>query len=320
MFTTHAQQMPLDAKIYVAGHNGLVGSAVVRRLQQDGFLRIITRLHHELDLRNQQAVHNFFAQERPDYVFLAAAKVGGIKANMDNPAEFLYDNLVIQTNVMHAAYQYGVKKLLFLGSSCIYPRDCPQPIKEEYLLTSPLEETNKQYAIAKIAGLEMCKAYNKQYGTKFIACMPTNLYGPYDNFDLQTSHVLPALLTKFYTAKKTGTKQVVVWGTGASYREFLYVDDLADVLLFLMNNYDGDDIVNVGTGKDITIADLARLVAEIVGFDGELIFDTSKPDGTPRKLLNVNKLTQLGWQAPTSLHDGIIKTLQWVIEQRILEQ
>ncbi len=307
--------METDAKIYVAGHRGLVGSAIIEKLSEKGFTNIVFRTSQELDLRNQQAVEQFFATEKPEYVFLAAAKVGGIKANWDYPANFIFDNLSIEINVINAAYKYRVKKLLFLGSSCIYPRACPQPIKEEYLLTSELEKTNEPYAIAKIAGISLCQSYNRQYGTNFIVCMPTNLYGPRDNFDLETSHVLPALLIKIYKAKKEQKESVVLWGTGGPYREFLYIDDLADALIFLMQEYSSTEIVNVGTGKDITIAQLAQLIKDIVGYEGTILFDRSKPDGTPRKLLNVDKLEALGWQAQTSLKEGIQKTLQWAIQQ-----
>lgn len=312
-------EMLKNQKIYVAGHRGLVGSAIVRELESQGYTNIISRSHYELDLRNQKAVNDFFADEQPDYVFLAAAKVGGIKANMDAPADFLYDNLAIELNVIHAAYVHGVKKLLFLGSSCIYPRMCPQPIKEEYLLTSELEKTNEGYAIAKIAGLKLCEYYNKQYGAQFISCMPTNLYGPYDNFDLQSSHVLPALLRKFYTAQKNNEPSVTVWGSGKPYREFLYVEDLADACVFLMQNYTGNELVNIGTGSDVTILDLAQTIKKIVGFEGELVFDATKPDGTPKKQLNVDKLSNLGWQAKTNLTNGISKTLQWCKAQRIFD-
>jgi len=311
--------MHKDAKIYVAGHRGLVGSAIIRKLEQEGYHNIITRTHHEVDLRKQHVVDAFFAAEKPDYVFLAAAKVGGIWANQTYPAEFIYDNLMIECNIIHAAYMHGVKKLLFLGSSCIYPRNCPQPIKEEYLLSSALEETNKSYALAKIAGIDMCQAYNKQYGTHFIACMPTNLYGPYDNFHPENSHVLPALLRKIYLAKQNNEPEVVLWGTGTPLREFLYVDDLADGVLFLMNHYDGNEIVNIGTGKDVTIRELADLIKEIVGYNGTFIQDASKPDGTPRKLLDVSRLHELGWDAPTLLRDGIQKTLDWCHEHQIFE-
>ena len=309
--------MNKQSKIYVAGHQGLVGSAIMRKLQSQGFENVVTRTHYELDLRGQQAVDDFFAQESPDYVFLAAAKVGGILANDTYRAEFVYDNIMIQSNVIHASYKHSVKKLLFLGSSCIYPRGCPQPIKEDYLLSSALEKTNKPYAIAKIAGIEMCDAYNRQYGTNFIACMPTNLYGQNDNFNLETSHVLPALLRKMYEAKRDGKKEVVVWGTGAPYREFLHVDDLSQALIFLMNTYDGSEIVNIGTGIDCTIAQLATTIKEIVGFEGDLVFDTSKPDGTLRKQLDVTRLRCLGWQASIGLQDGIRSTLEWAIEHGV---
>lgn len=301
-----------DARIYVAGHTGLVGSALMECLRLAGFNNIITRTSRELDLCNQAAVDAFFAQERPEYVFLCAAKVGGIGANKDYPADFIYDNVMIGTNVVHAAYKYGVTKLLYLGSSCIYPRMCPQPMKEEYLLTGPLEWTNEPYAVAKIAGIRTCQAYNRQYGTHFISCMPTNLYGPRDNFNLETSHVLPALLMKFYRAKQQGDKHVTVWGTGNALREFLYVEDLADALLFLMQNYDGDDIVNVGTGSEVSILQLVHIIKDAVGFQGELIFDTSKPDGTPRKLLNVDRIHALGWHHQVDLKEGIEKTLAWL--------
>ncbi len=310
-------QIEKDAKIYVAGHRGLVGSAIMRKLHNEGFFNIIVRTFQELDLRDQQATESFFAEQRPDYVFLAAAKVGGILANDVYPAEFIYDNLAIELNVINAAHKYGVKKLLFLGSSCIYPRNCPQPIKEEYLLTSPLEKTNQWYAIAKIAGIKLCQAYNKQYGTNFIACMPTNLYGPNDNFNLETSHVLPALLRKIYNAKQNGEKTFEVWGTGTPRREFLHVDDLVDALFFLMNHYNGDEIVNVGTGKDITIKGLVELIKEVVGYNGDIVYDTSKPDGTPRKLLHVGKLKEIGWEAKISLREGIQHTLDWCTEHNV---
>lgn len=317
--STAQADMAKDAKIYVAGHGGLVGSALVRRLQVDGYHNIITANHKEVDLRNQQEVYSFFDKERPDYVFLAAAKVGGILANRDYPAEFIYDNLMIACNVINAAHHFNVKKLLFLGSSCIYPRNCPQPMKEQYLLTSELEWTNEPYAIAKIAGIKLCQSYNRQYGTKFISCMPTNLYGPCDNFNLETSHVLPALIRKIYTAKLRGDKEFVAWGTGAVYREFLYVDDLADACLFLMNHYEGDEIVNIGTGVDVTIADLVALIKEAVDFNGEIVWDKSKPDGTPRKLLDVSRMKDLGWQAKVTLQDGLKKTLDWCKEHHIFE-
>lgn len=311
--------IPKNAKIYVAGHTGLVGSAIVRRLKDFGYSNIITTDHKSLDLRNQQDVHCFFNRERPDYVILAAAKVGGILANRDHPAEFIYDNLMIAANVIHASYLCKVKKLLFLGSSCIYPRNCQQPMKEEYLLTSELEWTNEPYAIAKIAGIKLCQSYNRQFGTKFISCMPTNLYGPNDNFDLESSHVLPALIRKIYTAKQRGDKEFIAWGSGEPYREFLYVDDLADACIFLLNHYEGDEIVNIGTGVDVTIAQLIELIKTVVGFDGQIIWDRSKPDGTPRKLLDVNRIHQLGWQAKVTLEDGIKKTVDWCREYHIFE-
>ena len=307
--------MELDSKIYVAGHNGLVGSAILRELAKEGYTNVITRSSKELDLCNQSEVEIFFAMEKPEYVFLSAAKVGGIIANSTYPADFIYKNLMISANVIDAAYRHGVKKLLFLGSSCIYPRDCPQPILEEYLLSGYLEKSNDAYAIAKIAGLKMCQAYNKQYGTNFISCMPTNLFGINDNFDLQNSHVLPALLSKFVTAKETNSPSVTVWGTGSALREFLFVDDLANALVFLMNHYDGNETINVGTGVDISIGDLARLIKKVVGYEGELVFDTTKPDGTPRKLLNVEKLKALGWSAQTTLEEGLEKTYEWYINR-----
>lgn len=301
----------LAAKIYVAGHAGLVGSALIRRLRDLGYTNLVTRTFQELDLRNQGAVNEFFAQERPDYVFLAAAKVGGIKANSDYPAEFLYDNLMIATTVIHAAHQFPVKKLLFLGSSCIYPRACPQPIQESYLLTGELESTNEPYAIAKIAGIKLCSAYNKQYGTTFIACMPTNLYGPGDHFDLATSHVIPALIAKIYAAHAGGEQQVVVWGSGKPRREFLFVDDCAQALVMLMQRYHEPEIINVGVGEDVSIRELALLIKKVIGFQGELVFDTRQPDGTPRKVLDVSKMNALGWHANVSLEDGIARTVKW---------
>jgi GDP-L-fucose synthase len=303
--------MDKDAKIYVAGHRGLVGSAIVRALGDAGYTRIIVRSSSELDLRNQQAVNEFFAQEQPEYVFLAAAKVGGIHANSTYPAQFIYENLTIQTNVIHAAYMYNVKKLLFLGSSCIYPRDCPQPIKEEYLLTSSLEKTNEAYAIAKIAGLKMCEYYNKQYGTNFIAVMPTNLYGPNDNFDPISSHVIPALIVKIYNAYKNNSLTCEVWGTGNPRREFLHVDDLAQSLLLLMATYDGRSIVNIGSGQDLSIRELVMLIKNCIGYEGDIIWNSSQPDGTPRKLLNIDILTSMGWKPRISLHDGLMNTITW---------
>jgi GDP-L-fucose synthase len=297
--------MEKSAKIYIAGHRGMVGSAIHRRLKADGYSNFITRTSKELDLRNQQAVADFFAKEKPDYVILAAAKVGGIHANNTYRAEFLHDNLMIQNNVIHQSYVNGVKKLMFLGSSCIYPKLAPQPLREDYLLTGPLEYTNEPYAIAKIAGIKMCEAYRDQYGCNFISVMPTNLYGPNDNYDLQNSHVLPALIRKFHTAKMRGESQVQVWGSGNPKREFLHADDLADACVFLMENYHEAELVNIGTGEDISIRDLATLIGEVVGFEGELVFDATKPDGTPRKLMDVGKLHTLGWKHKIELKEGI---------------
>ena len=301
-------------KIYVAGHRGMVGSAIIRRLQQAGFYNIITRSSQELDLRNQQAVADFFTQERPDHVFLAAAKVGGIMANNTYRAEFLYDNLMIQSNVIHHAYVSGTRKLMFLGSSCIYPKLAPQPLKEDYLLTGLLEPTNEPYAIAKIAGIKMCDAYRAQYGCNFISVMPTNLYGPNDNYDLQSSHVLPALLRKFHEAKEQQAPSVVIWGTGTPKREFLHADDMADACFYLMQHYDQEGLVNIGVGEDISIADLARLIKDIVGYTGALQFDASKPDGTPRKLMDVSKLHSLGWQAKIDLDHGIRRVYEAILQ------
>lgn len=306
--------MNLDAKIYVAGHRGLVGSAIVRNLEEKGYTNIICRTHKELDLTNQEAVRAFFEQEKPEYVFLAAAKVGGIHANNTYPADFIYDNLMIQNNVIKAAHDFEVKKLLFLGSTCIYPKMAPQPIKEEYLLTGALEETNEAYAVAKIAGLEMCKFFKRQYGDNFISCMPTNLYGPNDNFDLKNSHVLPALIRKFHEAKVNNSDVVEVWGTGTPLREFLYVDDMADACVFLMENYDGEQHVNIGTGEEVSIRELAETVKEVVGFEGELVFNTEMPDGTPRKLTTVDKLHGLGWKHKVSLNEGIKLAYDWFLE------
>ena len=306
--------MNLDAKIYVAGHRGLVGSAIVRNLEDKGYKNIIYRTHKELDLTNQEAVRRFFEEEKPEYVFLAAAKVGGIHANNTYPADFIYDNLMIQNNVIKAAHDFDVKKLLFLGSTCIYPKMAPQPIKEEYLLTGSLEETNEAYAVAKIAGLEMCKFFKRQYGDNFISCMPTNLYGPNDNFDLKNSHVLPALIRKFHEAKVNNSEAVEVWGTGTPLREFLYVDDMADACVFLMENYDGEQHVNIGTGEEVSIRELAETVKEVVGFDGELVFNTEMPDGTPRKLTTVDKLHGLGWKHKVSLDKGIRLAYNWFLE------
>jgi len=303
--------MKKESKIYIAGYKGLVGSAIKRKLEEKGYNNLLYTDLRDFDLQDQAAVSAFFKKERPEYAFLAAAKVGGILANKTYPAEFIYSNLSIEVNVIHAAYKYGVKKLLFLGSSCIYPRLAPQPMKEEHLLTSPLEPTNEAYAIAKIAGLKMCRYYNEQYGTNYISVMPTNLYGPNDNYDLQSSHVLPALIRKFHEAKIENKPSVELWGTGSPRREFLYVDDLADAVVFLMENHDYNDIgeiVNIGIGEDITIKELAETVKETVGFTGELVWDASKPDGTPRKLLDVSRLNALGWKAKTPLKEGIKKT------------
>ena len=306
--------MDKDSKIYVAGHRGLVGSAIMRRLEIEGCKNLITRTHAELDLTRQERVEEFFCEERPDYVFLAAARVGGIYANNTYPAEFIYSNLTIQTNIIHASYVFKVKKMLFLGSSCIYPKNCPQPMKEEYLLGGPLEPTNEPYAVAKIAGIKMCQAYNRQYGTNFLSVMPTNLYGPNDNFDLKTSHVLPALIRKFHEAKIKGLSEVEIWGTGSPRREFLHVDDLADACLFLMNNYNKSEIINIGTGKDLTIKELAEMIARIVGFEGRLVFNSIKPDGTPKKLLDVSRLHSFGWKARIGLEQGIAETYKWYVE------
>ena len=298
-------------RIFVAGHNGLVGSAIVRRLQSEGYEKLIVRSRSELDLENQGEVNEFFARERPEHVFLAAAKVGGIMANSTYPAEFIRSNLVIQMNVIEAARRTGVRKLLFLGSSCIYPKHADQPIREEALLQGALEPTNEAYAVAKIAGIKMCQSYNKQYGTNYVSVMPTNLYGPNDNFDLMSSHVLPALMRKFHEAKVAGESEVVVWGSGKVYREFLHVDDMADACIFVMQHYDSSEILNIGCGRDITIAEVARLIRETVGFEGEIVFDTSKPDGTPRKLLDVSRLFALGWKPRIELRQGLAETYAW---------
>jgi GDP-L-fucose synthase len=306
--------MDKHAKIYIAGHRGLVGTAILRKLTNHSYHNIIFRTSKELDLRNQSDVTDFFATERPEYVFLAAAKVGGILANHNYPANFIYDNVMMQANIIHAAYQSKVKKLLFLGSSCIYPKLAPQPIKEEYLLTGELEPTNAPYAIAKIAGITMCQAYNRQYGTNFISVMPTNLYGPNDNFDLTSSHVLPALIRKFHEAKINQLPSVEIWGTGKPQREFLHVDDLADACLFLMNKYQDNKPINIGVGKDISIEDLAILIAAVVGYSGNIIYNTAMPDGTIRKLLDISKLTNLGWQPGIELEDGIRSTYLWYLK------
>jgi GDP-L-fucose synthase len=306
----NTSKMEKQDKIYIAGHRGMVGSALIRRLERDGYINLITRSSKELDLRDQQQVQRFFEDQEPDYVFLAAAKVGGIVANNTFRAEFLYDNLMIQSNIIHQAYKVGVKKLMFLGSSCIYPKLAPQPLKEEYLLTGPLEPTNEPYAIAKIAGIKMCDAYREQYGCNFISVMPTNLYGPNDNYDLTNSHVLPALIRKMHEGIQRGDKEVVVWGTGTPRREFLHADDLADACLFLMQHYSEPGLVNIGVGSDIAIKELAQLVKEIVGFEGNIVFDTTKPDGTPRKLMDVSKLNALGWRASIELKEGIVRVYQ----------
>jgi len=327
--------MDKQAKIYVAGHRGLVGSAIVRKLNSDGCTNLLLATSSELDLRNQSAVREFFSREKPDYVFLAAAKVGGIVANNSYPAEFIHDNLMIQTNIIHNSWKTGVKRLLFLGSTCIYPRLAHQPLKEEYLLTGPLEPTNEAYAIAKIAGITMCRSYNRQYGTSFLAAMPTNLYGPNDNFDLETSHVLPALIRKFHEAKagtadsgqRTGEK-VVIWGTGTPIREFLHVDDLADACLFLMNlpeekyqslvtSHESPALINIGTGEEVSIRELALLIKKVVGFEGELNFDSSRPDGTPRKLCDVTRIHDLGWRHRIGLEGGLKETYRWYVENKI---
>lgn len=303
--------MNKQAKIYVAGHRGLVGSALIRELHRRGYMNIIMRTHAELDLINQESVNDFFSIEKPDYVFLSAAKVGGIGANSIYPADFIYQNLMIATNIIHSAYKNDVKKLLFLGSSCIYPKLAEQPIKEESLLTGPLETTNDAYAIAKITGIKICQAYNKQYGTKYISVMPTNLYGINDNFDLETSHVFPALIRKFHEAKINNEPTVTIWGTGTPIREFLFVDDLAEACIYLMNTYEEDKIVNIGTGVGVTIKELAESIMQVVGYKGELVFDTSKPDGTPIKINDVSYLNSLGWKAKVSLLDGIKRTYEW---------
>ena len=317
--------MNLKSKIYIAGHRGLVGSALLRSLAAKGYNNLVLRTHAELELRDQAAVQAFFAAEKPEYVILAAAKVGGIHANNTYPAEFIHDNLVIQSNIIHSAWQHNVDRLLFLGSSCIYPKECPQPMKEEYLLTGPLEPTNRPYALAKIAGIEMCHAYNRQYGTKFMAAMPTNLYGPNDNYDLNNSHVMPALIRKMHEARQRGDKEVVVWGTGTPRREFLYSDDMADACLYLLEqpesklcdlfNDERPPLVNIGCGEDLSIRELAEMIAETVGYSGKLVFDSTKPDGTMRKLMDVSRMKGLGWTATTSLRKGINSAYQSYLEK-----
>jgi GDP-L-fucose synthase len=306
--------MNKESKIFVAGHRGMVGSAIVRRLQAEGFTQILTRNRSDLDLLDRLAVRRFFEIERPEFVFDAAARVGGIIANSEKPVEFLIENLTIQNNVIQAAADFGAAKLLFLGSSCIYPKLAPQPISEDSLLTGPLEPTNDAYALAKIAGIKLCQSYAKQYGKNFISAMPTNLYGPNDNFDLRSSHVLPALIRKVHEAKTSGARTVAVWGTGTPRREFLHVDDLADACLFLLNNYDSPEIVNIGCGEDFTIRELVETVCETLGFDGDLVFDTSKPDGTPRKLLNIKKIRSLGWTPRIPLREGILDAYTWFLK------
>src|SRR6266508_3510268 len=305
--------MERDASIFVAGHRGLVGSAIVRRLTSDGYTRILTATRQQLDLRDQAAVNFWFEANRPEFVYLAAGTVGGILANSTRPAEFIYDNMMIHATVVHAAHLYGAKKLLYLGSSCIYPRDCPQPMTEAQLLTGALEPTNEAYAIAKIAGIKLCQAYRRQYGSNFISAMPTNLYGPNDNFDLASSHVLPAMIRKFHEARTAGAREVVIWGTGTPRREFLHVDDLADACVFIMKRYEAEEHVNVGTGEDISIRELAEILKEIIYPDAVLTFDSSKPDGMPRKLLDVSRLHALGWRHKVSLRDGIADTNRWFV-------
>lgn len=309
--------MGKNSKIYVAGHRGLVGSSIVRQLRKGGYANIVTRTREELELLDAEAVKKFFETERPEYVFLAAAKVGGIMANNTLPADFIRENLIVQTNVLHQAYVSGVRKLLFLGSSCIYPKFAPQPLKEEYLMTGPLEETNSAYAIAKIAGIEMCQAYHRQYGSNFISVMPTNLYGPNDNFSPERAHVLPALVRRFHEAKLSSADSVVVWGTGKPKREFLHIDDLGSACMFLMETYDDPSIINIGTGKDVTIKKLAELIAETVGYKGKIVWDTSKPDGTPQKLLDVSKIHALGWHHKIPLSEGLASTYKWFVENQL---
>ena len=303
--------MEKDAKIYVAGHKGLVGSAIIHKLKSEGYINIATRTRRELDLTRQAEVEHFFDVERPQYVILAAAKVGGIDANISYPAEFIYENIAIQTHLIYCSYHHNVKKLLFFGTACSYPRQCPQPMKEEYLLSGYLEPTNEPYAVAKIAGIKMCQAYNRQYGTNFICAVPTNIYGPNDNFDLCGSHVISALIRKFHEAKAKGLASVEVWGSGRPCREFIYVDDLAEACLLLMLNYDDSEIVNVGVGEDVSIKELSLLIKKVVGYEGDIVFDTTKPDGVPKKLLDISKIRSLGWTAKTTLKDGIAKTYEW---------
>jgi GDP-L-fucose synthase len=308
-------ELTSDSRIYVAGHRGLVGSAILRRLEREGYRQVLTATREQLDLRDQAAVNYWFRANRPEHVFLVAGTVGGILANSTRPAEFIYDNMMIHATVVHAAHTFGAQKLLYLGSSCIYPRECDQPIREEFLLTGPLESTNEPYALAKIAGIKLCQAYRHQYGANFISAMPTNLYGPFDNFDLTSSHVVPALMRKFHEAKQEGRRQVTIWGSGRPRREFLHVDDLADACVFLMQRYDGAEHVNVGTGEDLTILQLAELIREVVYPGAEIVFDSNKPDGTPRKLLDVGRLHELGWKHRIPLREGIVSTYSWFLEQ-----
>lgn len=307
--------MEKDAKIYLAGHTGLVGSAILRRFQKEGYTNIVTKSHRELDLLQQSDVENFFEQKKPQYVIMAAAKVGGIKANVSSPAQFIYENLAIQTNIIHSSYKFDVKKLLFFGSACSYPRECPQPMKEEYLLSGYLEPTNEPYAVAKMAGTKMCEAYNRQYGTNFICAIPTNIYGPNDNFDLHSSHVVSALIRKFHEAKVKQPPSVEVWGSGKPCREFIYVDDVANACIFLMKNYNDSMPINIGTGEDISIRELSYLIKKVVGYEGSIIFDSSKPNGIPKKLLDVSRLSSLGWMAKTPLRDGLRKIYDWYFKQ-----
>lgn len=306
--------MDKQSKVYIAGHNGMAGSAIYRAMQSAGYSNFVYKRSAELDLKNQNATEAFFENEKPDVVVLAAAKVGGIMANIESPATFLYDNLMIQNNVINSAYKVGVKKLLFLGSSCIYPRECPQPMKEEYLLDGKVEPTNEGYAIAKIAGMKLCEMYNRQYGTDYISVMPCNLYGYNDNFDRMRSHVVPATIRKFHEAKVNGDKEVVIWGTGNARRELLFADDMADACLYLLENYSGNDFFNVGTGFDVSITELSEIVADIVGFDGKMVYDTTKPDGMPQKLMDCSRLTEKGWSYKTDLRDGLKKTYQWYLD------
>lgn len=310
------QAMQPESKIFVAGHNGLVGSAICRALKKAGYQNLVVRSSKEVNLCNQAAVENFFMTEQPEYVFLVAAKVGGVYANMSHPSDFIYQNLMIEANVIHAAYKYGVKKLIFIGSSCIYPRDCPQPIKEQYLLTQPLEPTNEWYGLAKIVGIKLCQAYNQQYQANFISCAPTNIYGPGDKFTIENAHVVAALIRKFCDAKEKEFKEVSIYGTGNALREFLYVDDLAEATIFLMQNYNDNSPINIGSGSDISIRDLAEKIKALVGFDGEIVFDKTKPDGNPKRLLDTSRINQIGWKAKTDLDHGLKNTIDWYIQNK----